>query len=115
MTDEEFERLYGRPPVKPGTHKKVKIYWGRVIIAVIVFILVLCGIIQLIKAIARGISGKDSTPSVVSAADSNVVPDDPDSQLITESAAESTADSTAVQPEQKVWQFKSASTRVTAE
>ena len=106
MTDEEFERLYGRPPVKPGTHKKVKIYWGRVIIAVIVFILVLCGIIQLIKAIARGISGKDSTPSVVSAADSNVVPDDPDSQLITESAAESTADSTAVQPEQKVWQFK---------
>ena len=38
MTDEEFREKYGRDPVKPGQHTKVKVYWDRIIIALILLV-----------------------------------------------------------------------------
>ena len=67
MTDEEFERLYGRKPVRPGTHTRVKVYWGRIIIALIVLVLIICGLWQLIRSIVNHFKKGDTTPSVVTA------------------------------------------------
>ena len=99
MSDEEFERLYGRPPIKPGGRKKVKIYWGRIIIALIILVLLICGVVQLIKSIARHFSKDDSLPAVVnSASDSSAA----DSTAPIESQPEQ-----VTQPvQQQQWQFK---------
>lgn len=65
MTDEEFEKLYGRPPVRSGTQTRVKVYWGRVIIALIVFVLIVCGLVQLVKSIVHHFKKDDAKPAVV--------------------------------------------------
>ena len=66
MTDEEFEKLYGRPPLRAGTQKKVKVYWGRIIVALIVFVLIVCGIVQLVRSIANHFKKDDEVkPAVV--------------------------------------------------
>ena len=101
MSDEEFERLYGRPPIKPGGRKKVKIYWGRIIIALIIFVLLICGVVQLIKSIAKHFSKDDPVPVVV---DSAVE----DSAADTSAASEESMPEQVTQPvqQQKQWQFK---------
>ncbi len=100
MSDEEFERLYGRPPIKPGGRKKVKIYWGRIIIALIILVLLICGVVQLIKSIARHFSKDDSLPAVVSSA--------ADSSAADESTApvESQPEQVTQPVQQQQWQFK---------
>ena len=100
MSDEEFERLYGRPPIKPGGRKKVKIYWGRIIIALIILVLLICGVVQLIKSIARHFSKDDTTPTVVN---STVDESTPDTSV---APVESQAEKVTQQPVQKQWQFK---------
>lgn len=98
MTDEEFERLYGRKPTRPNTQKRVKVYWGRVFIALLVLIMIILGLVQLVRSIYRHFHDKDSTPVVVSASDSSD----------TESEADiSSADDTSSEPEKVTgWQFK---------
>ena len=60
MTDEEFERIYGRKPYKK--QKKVKIYWGRIIAAAVIFILVIYLIVKAITGVYSLIKGdKDKT------------------------------------------------------
>ncbi|MBR1862613.1 MAG: N-acetylmuramoyl-L-alanine amidase [Ruminococcus sp.] len=75
MTDEEFYQIYGRMPRRSGPKKrKVKVYWGRVIIALVLLILLIVGIVKLIGLIVGKVkgSGKEdssSSSSVSSAAD----------------------------------------------
>ena len=76
MTDEEFEKLYGRPPVRPGTQKKVKVYWGRIIIALIVFVLIVTGIVQLIRSIVNHFKKDDAKPAVVNSAVEKETPEE---------------------------------------
>ncbi len=104
MTDEEFERLYGRPPMKRNGQKRYKIHWGRIIIALIVLVLIICGVVQLIKSIARKIKGSDPIPVVTNSQAENSAPD----SAAESQAAESTAESQAEPPvqQQKQWQFK---------
>ena len=69
MTDEEFREKYGRDPVKPGQHKRVKVYWDRIIIALILLILLIFGIVKGISAIVGAIKGSgDDSSSVTDAA-----------------------------------------------
>ncbi|MBR6337626.1 MAG: N-acetylmuramoyl-L-alanine amidase [Ruminococcus sp.] len=69
MTDEEFREKYGRDPVKPGQHTKVKVYWDRIIIALILLILLIFGIVKGIMAIVGAIKGSgDDSSSVTDAA-----------------------------------------------
>lgn len=63
ISDEEFEQLYGRPPVRK-TKRKRKVYWNRIIIAVLLLIFLIFGIVQLVKSIA-GHFGKDNKPAAV--------------------------------------------------
>ena len=65
MTDEEFREKYGRDPVKPGQHTKVKVYWDRIIIALVLIILLIFGIVKGIMAIAGAIKGSDDSSSEV--------------------------------------------------
>lgn len=101
MTDEEFERLYGRRPVRAGTRKRVKVYWGRVIIALIVLVLIICGLWQLIRSIYNHFKkGNDSPAAVTSVVDSVA-----DSSLPDESSQPEESVSQA-EPQKKEWQFK---------
>lgn len=70
MTDKEFEEKYGRPPVKPGQHAKVKVYWDRVIIALVLLALLIVVVVKIISAIVGAFSGgdKDESSSVRQAA-----------------------------------------------
>lgn len=70
MTDKEFEEKYGRPPVKPGQHAKVKVYWDRVIIALVLLVLLIIVVVKIISAIVGAFSGgdKDESSSVKQAA-----------------------------------------------
>jgi len=99
MTDQEFERLYGRPPRRPGTRKKRKVYWGRLILALIVLVLIICGVVQLIKSIVNHFKkDEDTLPAVTqSKSDTSGAEDN--------SGAEDTASS---EDENKFtgWQFK---------
>lgn len=52
MSNEEFTKIYGRPPVKKS-NKKVKIYWNRIFIALFILILIVFGIVQAIKGIVN--------------------------------------------------------------
>ena len=103
MTDEEFERLYGRKPVRAGTRKRVKVYWGRVIIALIVFVLIICGIWQLIRTIYNKFKKDDSSAFVVtSTADTET-----DSSLGDEqSSVAEDSSSEPDTPQRATWQFK---------
>ena len=63
MTDEEFREKYGRDPVKPGQHVKVKVYWDRIIIALILLILLIFGVVKVIMAIVGAIRGSGDDES----------------------------------------------------
>ena len=63
MTDEEFREKYGRDPVKPGQHTKVKVYWDRIIIAIILLALLIFGVVKIISAIAGAFSGGGESSS----------------------------------------------------
>lgn len=65
MTDEEFKEKYGRYPVKPGQHTKVKVYWDRIIIALILLILLIFGVVKGIMAIVGAIKGSGGDESSV--------------------------------------------------
>lgn len=65
MSNEEFQRLYGRPPVRKN-NKKVKIYWNRIIIALIILILIIVGIVQAVKGIINHFRSEDNLPASVS-------------------------------------------------
>lgn len=62
ISDEEFKRLYGRPPVR-NARKKRKIYWNRIIIAAVIFILIIFGIFQMIKSIISHFKKDDNIPA----------------------------------------------------
>ena len=64
ISDEEFERLYGRPPVRTA-RKKRKIYRNRIIIAALIFILIIFGIFQMIKSIINHFKKEDNIPAAV--------------------------------------------------
>ncbi len=59
ISDEEFERIYGRKPVRRVVRKK-KIYWNRIIIALIIFAAVIFGIVQLIGIVVSKIKGDNT-------------------------------------------------------
>ena len=100
MTDEEFEQLYGRPRYRAGTRKKVKILWGRVILALFVLILIIIGLYQLGRSIYNHFKKDDEPAAVTSVADS-----EPDSSVPDE--ASSVDDTTSSEPEKVTsWQFK---------
>ncbi len=63
MTDEEFREKYGRDPVKPGQHTKVKVYWDRIIIAIILLVLLIYGVVKIISAVAGAFSGGGESSS----------------------------------------------------
>ncbi|MGN0595359.1 MAG: N-acetylmuramoyl-L-alanine amidase [Hominimerdicola sp.] len=67
MSDEEFIALYGRPPVRKRTIKRKKIYWNRIIIALIILIALIAGIVQLIGAIVDKIRGNGEESVALSA------------------------------------------------
>ena len=75
MTDEEFYEVYGRMPRRTQhKKKKVKIYWGRIIAALIVILLIILGLVKLVKLIAgkgKGSSEKENNAAVSSVADKN--------------------------------------------
>ena len=73
MSNEEFENIYGRPPIRKADNKKVKIYWNRIIIALIILILIIFGIIQLVKGIVKHFKNDDNVAAaVVSQADKSM-------------------------------------------
>ena len=59
MSDEEFERIYGRPPVR-RKKKKVKIYWNRIFIAAVILIGIIIGFVKLVTFTVGKIKGDDS-------------------------------------------------------
>ncbi|MDE6148873.1 MAG: N-acetylmuramoyl-L-alanine amidase [Ruminococcus sp.] len=61
ISNEEFKRLYGRPPVKK---KKVKIYWNRIIIALVIVILIIFGISQAVKGLIKHFKDDDNVAAV---------------------------------------------------
>ena len=71
MTDEEFYEVYGRMPRRtPPKKKKVKIYWGRIIIALIILVLIIFGIVKLVMLIVGKVKGdsdekKDTSSAAV--------------------------------------------------
>lgn len=69
MSDEEFEQIYGRKPVR-RTVKKKKIYWNRIIIALIILAAIVFGIVQLISFVASKIKG-DNTKNTNTTVNSN--------------------------------------------
>lgn len=84
MSDEEFKKLYGRPPVRKTVKKKI--YWNRIIICAIVFIGLLYGIIQLVSC---AFSGKSDDSSLVVKSTANSVADKSDKSSEGETSEES--------------------------
>lgn len=71
MSNEEFTKIYGRPPVKKS-NKKVKIYWNRIFIALFILILIVFGIVQAIKGIVNHFKDDENVVAVdASQADKN--------------------------------------------
>lgn len=100
MTDQEFERLYGRPPRKPGTHKKVKIYWGRLIAAIALLILIICGLVQLIGSVMDHFKKEDDAlPAAAESAENQ-------SETGSDASADETTDSSEDEAKFTGWQFK---------
>ena len=68
MTDEEFYEVYGRMP-RRNPHKKkkkIKIYWHRIIIALIILILIVFGIVKLVKLIVGKVKNSNEETGSVS-------------------------------------------------
>ncbi|MBQ8965373.1 N-acetylmuramoyl-L-alanine amidase [Ruminococcus sp.] len=66
MTDEEFYEVYGRMPRRAQPRKKkVKVYWGRIIIALIILALIIFGIVKLILFIVGKVKGGKEEPNKV--------------------------------------------------
>lgn len=63
MTEQEFEKKYGRPPVKTDGNTRTVIYWDRIIIALVLLILLLIGVVKLIGAIVSAFKGGDDSSS----------------------------------------------------
>lgn len=74
ISDEEFEQMYGRPPVKKKKRKR-KVYWNRIIIALLLLIFIIFGIVQLVKSIA-GHFHKEDKPAAVNSVSSDSSNDD---------------------------------------
>ncbi len=74
MTDEEFYKVYGRMPRRSGRNKKkkVKVYWHRIIIALLILALAVFGIVKLISFIVGKVKGgkADSNSSHAAAVNS---------------------------------------------
>lgn len=75
MSDEEFYQVYGRMPRKTqNKKKKVKVYWGRISIALVAIIIIIVGIVKIVGAVS-GKSRKGNTKgeraAVTSSADKN--------------------------------------------
>lgn len=62
MTEKEFKEIYGRPPVRK-TVKKEKIYWNRIIITLLIFVGIICGIVQAVKGISAKAESKHKEES----------------------------------------------------
>ncbi|MBQ9375725.1 MAG: N-acetylmuramoyl-L-alanine amidase [Ruminococcus sp.] len=73
MTNEEFKKEYGRLPYKK---KKKKIYWGRIIITVIVLALIIFGIVQAVRAVKNHSKGDKLANATTSQAQSSSSADD---------------------------------------
>lgn len=58
LSDEEFEQIYGRKPVRRV--KKKKIYWNRIIIALIILIGIITGLVKLTALVASKIRGDNT-------------------------------------------------------
>ena len=58
LSDEEFEQIYGRKPVRRV--KKKKIYWNRIIIALIILIGIIVGLVKLTALVASKIRGDNT-------------------------------------------------------
>ena len=58
LSDEEFEQIYGRKPVRRV--KKKKIYWNRIIIALIILIGIITGLVKLTALVVSKIKGDDT-------------------------------------------------------
>lgn len=63
MSDEEFAELYGRPPVRTSKSVKRKIYWNRIVIALVLLILLIFGIVQLVRSLTGSFKNDDKTPA----------------------------------------------------
>lgn len=63
MSDEEFAELYGRPPVRTSKSVKRKIYWNRIIIALVLLILLIFGIVQLVRSLTGSFKNDDKMPA----------------------------------------------------
>lgn len=66
MSDKEFYEVYGRMP-RRTKKKKIKVYWHRVIVALIILILMIVGMVKLVKLIVgkfRSGGDKDTSSSV---------------------------------------------------
>lgn len=61
MSDEEFRRIYGRPPVRAVKKKKVKIYWNRIFIALIILIGIIVGFVKLVTFAVGKIKGDEGS------------------------------------------------------
>lgn len=87
MTDKEFEEIYGRPPVKRKIIvKKRKIYWNRIIIALLVLIGIIWGIVQLFSNIFAKPANveADNKESNIAAEVSNSESENSNSEIIQE-------------------------------
>lgn len=61
MTEEEFYQKYGRYPIRTiKKKKKVKVYWGRIFIALVVLLAVIMGIVKLINFISLSFKNKNN-------------------------------------------------------
>lgn len=74
MSDEEFERIYGRPPIRKKVKKK-KIYWNRIIIAIIILILIIFGLVKLVSAIVSAVKDDSSSSEAKPVSNSTAVSD----------------------------------------
>ncbi|MBO4865041.1 MAG: N-acetylmuramoyl-L-alanine amidase [Ruminococcus sp.] len=71
MSDEEFYQVYGRMPRKnKNKKKKVKVYWGRISIALVAIILIIVVIVKIVGAVSgKSQKGKGEKAGVTSSAE----------------------------------------------
>ena len=63
LSDEEFEQIYGRKPVRRV--KKKKIYWNRIIIALIILIGIVTGLVKLTALVVSKIKAPVKNLSIL--------------------------------------------------
>lgn len=66
MSDEEFQRIYGRPPRRKK--KKVKIYWNRIFIALVILVGIIIGFVKLVTFAVDKISGGEKAAPIAASA-----------------------------------------------